>query len=776
MLICELALPIVVSFYIGLSLIISAIILAVILFIKKYGFLKQLLVISIFAAFGIGLWTVENIKYQECQHLYEGQELYLTLQIVEEPEITKNGYYLYTAVPIGEAAPFKYKITFNTFTYQKCEVYDNVRGLFLLNKSLDVYGDYNRSLGIAFSARVVNTEEIEFITKNINDKPFNYLFFRIKGYVSEILDEYTGLNSAFTKSIMLGDISGLSSNDYNALKNSGLLHIVSVSGLHVSILTAIILMLLSSIKKKRFRYILCFVFLFILAGVCGFSPSVMRAVFMTGITFIGKFTRRRADPLNAFGAAVLIMLIFSPFLVISPSFLLSFSATLGMLLLHKPIMKVVSTFIFNLFNYVPDTVSYNIISAFILSLSCTIFTLPISIYFFGSFSFMGIISNVLIMSVINITFTLCVLIVLIGWIPIVSSLAFLFAFIVNWGVVYIMAVTKFISGFTYSIINASSFNMSIEILVIALIVGLITFILLLRLEKNDKNHKRNEKRHYIKIVIPVFVVLILITASIFLQKIIIEADNLLTLTFINVGQGECAAIMQKDSAIIVDCGGSLSPGENTVAYLMKNGIKKIPLVILSHLHEDHTNGLAYLCEIYDIDEIVIPFTEGDPSIYVEISMIAAQEGAKLTVIEKDEERIFDETSIKMLTNHFIPTTNDQNENSIVIITELGNFKAMLTGDITSPAENRLIDYGALLDVDLLNIPHHGSNYSTSEDLLLSTTPILSVISVGKNSYGHPSSEVINRLISYGDVLITRDCGYVEIKTDGLKMNVYKESK
>ncbi|MDF2686655.1 MAG: internalization-related competence protein ComEC/Rec2, partial [Clostridia bacterium] len=611
----------------------------------------------------------------------------------------------------------------------------------------------------------------------INNKPSGYIFYQIKQYVTKILNKFTGEHSGFTKSLVLGDTGELSSSDYNSLKNSGLLHIASVSGLHVSILTGLILILLSSMKRKRLKYILCFLFLFILTGVCGFSPSVLRAVFMTGVTFIGNFFQRKADSLNAFGLAVLLILTFSPFLIISPSFLLSFAATLGMLILQKPLMTGVSTLIFRFFNYVPDIVSYNIISVFILSLSCTIFTLPVSVYFFGSFSVMGVLSNVLTMTVINFTFALCILIVLIGWIPIISSIAYVLSFLINWGVVYIMAVTKFLSGFNISSLDFLSLNKGPEIFIIALLIGFITFLLLNSIKKPEQNKNKNKiKRKYIKICVPILVTLILIGTSIFLQKIFINNDNNLTFSFVNVGQGECAAIIQKNEAVIVDCGGSLSPGENAADYLMKNGVEKIPYVILSHLHEDHTNGIAYLCEIYDIDEIIVPYTEGDPAIYVEITMIAAEEGAKLTVIEKDEERKFGQVSIKLLTNHFLPETKDQNENSIVVITEYVDFKAMLTGDITAAAEKRLLGYGSLLDIDLLGIPHHGSSYSTSVEFLTAATPVFSVISVGKNSYGHPASEVIDRLIEYGNVLITKDCGYVEVKTDGKKMDIFKENR
>jgi hypothetical protein len=320
MLACESVLPFGVLLYFILFFLLCAVLSAIFLYIKQKDRFKklfeQLLVIFIFCILGIGLWSLKYYDYSECQNKYEDKELYLSLQIVDEPKISKNGYYIYTAVPIG-GIPFKYKITFVTDTYKNTEPYDNVRGTFILNKPEEDYADYNRTSDVIFNAGFINTDELEFI--RINEKPFNYLFYRIKKYVGGVLDKYTGKNSGFTRSIVLGDTSGLSLSDYNSLKNSGLLHIASVSGLHISVLTGLILMLLSSMKKKRLKYFLCFLFLFVLTGVCGFSPSVLRSVFMTGVTFTGKFIRRRADSLNALGLAILLMLITSPFLIISPS-------------------------------------------------------------------------------------------------------------------------------------------------------------------------------------------------------------------------------------------------------------------------------------------------------------------------------------------------------------------------------------------------------------------------------------------------------------------------
>ena len=109
---------------------------------------------------------------------------------------------------------------------------------------------------------------------------------------------------------------------------------------------------------------------------------------------------------------------------------------------------------------------------------------------------------------------------------------------------------------------------------------------------------------------------------------------------------------------------------------------------------------------------------------------------------------------------------------IVSLIRYGDFKALLTGDITADCERRLIDhYGLDIDVSLMSVPHHGSISSSCAEFIGVVSPELSVISVGKNSYGEPDSSVISRLLEYGEVYSTLIVGTVEVTTDGTTVEV-----
>ena len=133
----------------------------------------------------------------------------------------------------------------------------------------------------------------------------------------------------------------------------------------------------------------------------------------------------------------------------------------------------------------------------------------------------------------------------------------------------------------------------------------------------------------------------------------------------------------------------------------------------------------------------------------------------------------------MLTKHLDPTSDDQNENSIVGLCEYGNFRALFTGDITSKAEKRLVSaYGNALDCDVLSVPHHGSKSSSSTAFLNACSPIYAVVSVGaKNTYGHPTEEAMNRISDTGATLYRTDkLSTVAVRTDGEKMEVLSDDE
>lgn len=751
-----------------LAVIVPFAILFSVKFSKKIIF-KYIAVICAFASLSQGLWSVKQENYRKITDEYDGKEIYLTLQMVEEPELSRNGYWMCTAKAVGDEVPFSGKIYFVDYT-NNLGIFDYISGYFELNKSEEKFEKRNKGDNILFFAKL-NAKETYDIYKT-NETTALKFFYSIKSYIVDTLDDSIGHNSVFARGLITGDDSVLPENDYVALQNSGLAHITSVSGLHVSILSAIVLRFLFFLKNKVARNFLCLGTLIILCGICGFAPSALRAAFMIGVTFVGEMIGRKGDSRNAFGIAVLCLLIPSPFLICSVSFLLSFFATLGIILLNPILSKLSFTFLFTSFSYIPSRFMRGIISSITISISCLIFVSPITYLFFGTVTPASIIANLLTISVVNIVFFLCIVILALGLIPFGSFIAAPFAFITNLGVNYIMFVANRISALTISGLSFNFGNINILwYIVIALVLGASIAVLVL----TKKHIKKKKLKTASKIICIVSISLFVLTFS--LRFFITDnhkdiPDNVLVVTFLNVGQGNCAIIQYGDELAVVDCGGSLPAGQLAADYLRKNKIDDIDYLFISHLHDDHSNGVSILCDKYSVDKIIMPSTEGEAEMLSEVLGAAEKNDIPIIYADDDFTINFGDTIIEVMTEHLDPDAEDQNENSVTLLLEYLDFSALFTGDITANAERRIIESYGPFSIDVISVPHHGSKYSSSEEFIAFTSPIISVASVSAgNTYGHPDGSVIARLERYGDVFTTKEHGNVVIKTDGVYINV-----
>ena len=141
---------------------------------------------------------------------------------------------------------------------------------------------------------------------------------------------------------------------------------------------------------------------------------------------------------------------------------------------------------------------------------------------------------------------------------------------------------------------------------------------------------------------------------------------------------------------------------------------------------------------------------------------AHENGVRLMYISHDTE--FDAGGISLRLYAPFPK-GDKNERGIMLTAEVGDERVLITGDVAGATERKLVEAQDLSDTDILVVGHHGSKYSTSEELLQETEPELAIISVGYNNYGHPAEEVLDRLREH-DVTIYRtdECGRILIST------------
>jgi competence protein ComEC len=231
-----------------------------------------------------------------------------------------------------------------------------------------------------------------------------------------------------------------------------------------------------------------------------------------------------------------------------------------------------------------------------------------------------------------------------------------------------------------------------------------------------------------------------------------------TIQFPDVGQGDCALItLASGKNILIDGGGAYDDrfdmGRRIVApYLWNQGIHRIDLVILSHPHPDHMNGLKYLVRSFNLGEVWTSGLDKDLPGYAELERLISDRGIPLRVVSAaDPPMMISNAEVALL--HPAPGFHSsqrkayaaENSRSLVVRIAFEGKVFLFTGDIGEDAEKELLQSNKNLRCDLIKVPHHGSKSSSSEPFLSRTRPAIGVVTVGsRNRYHHPSPEVVER--------------------------------
>ena len=261
-------------------------------------------------------------------------------------------------------------------------------------------------------------------------------------------------------------------------------------------------------------------------------------------------------------------------------------------------------------------------------------------------------------------------------------------------------------------------------------------------------------------------------------------DGRLHLIFCDVGQGDAILAVKGSTQILIDGG----PNEKVLTCLSSHlpfWDRQIELVVATHPEYDHLTGLVSVIQRYRILQIVSNSLLAESGVFQKFraevvsrqipvhSPKAGEEikigGIKLKILyppEKLGEEIVWKTLVQPKVLGLSTYTGNFNKTAIVTLLEFGDFQTLLTGDVGVEEEAKILP--ALSEVEVLKVAHHGSKYSTSESLLAATRPKLAVISVGANNrYGHPASEVLERLRAVGAKIRRTDLeGEIELVSDG----------
>ncbi|MHB8137632.1 MAG: DNA internalization-related competence protein ComEC/Rec2 [Smithellaceae bacterium] len=573
---------------------------------------------------------------------------------------------------------------------------------------------------------------------------------------------------------------------------TGTSHILSISGLHISMVAAgcffliFFLMKFSEYLMLRFNIIklataAAIVPVAIYAFVAGMGTTVLRATLMALAFLIALIFGKQKDIYNILFGAAFIILIIAPESLFDISFQLSFSAVFAILYIVSKLSDLTLPIPASAPCWL-QTLIRRVYVFILVSAAATLGTLPIIIYYFNRVSTVTLIANL-------------VAVPLLGMVTLIPAMAFILTAICSpWLAGILIKVASFFTGIAVAIINWmaslswSSFSVVkpniVEITLFYVILFLLIAIIGDNSEKKDKGFLACHPS-FRKMILLIALTLMIANAVYLVLKDQYSTD--LKITAIDVGQGS-AALFQFPRGInmLIDGGGfndsSFDIGKSVIApFLYAQRIRKIDIVVLTHPHPDHLQGLIYILNNFDVSEVWHSGIKANSNLYllwektifdrkIKIKYLSAQSppvnisGVHINFLwpllpsgQDDQEISYDET----------------NDSSMVMKITHGAKSFLVTGDITARAEALLIESGQILKSDLLFVPHHGSLYSSSADFIHSVSSRFAIISAGKkNIFRHPHPAVLDRYSSAGiDIFRTDKDGAISIYSDGKTINI-----
>jgi len=245
-------------------------------------------------------------------------------------------------------------------------------------------------------------------------------------------------------------------------------------------------------------------------------------------------------------------------------------------------------------------------------------------------------------------------------------------------------------------------------------------------------------------------VLLLLLANVFIwQGVAASADSAARIYFLNVGQGDATLITAGDHQILVD-GGPDGSVIRELSKIMPAWDRTLDLVVLTHPQADHLTGLFSVLDRYSVKEILAAFSDYDSSLNGEWLKAARQSGAQLNYADSSDDYYFGNLYIDtLLPLNSSAQSPDINEDSVILRVNGESFSVLMMGDAGFATEDHLFNIYPQMSADILKVGHHGSKYSSSVGFLERINSDSAVVSVGKNSYGHPAPETLDRLIAVG---------------------------
>ena len=630
---------------------------------------------------------------------------------------------------------------------------------------------------------ILDAKDIRIVKEEESFSPDIYLH-RLNLAISDKYKKILGDKNAGSLSAMvLGDKRGLDEEIKELYQENSISHLLSISGLHISLLGGAVFLFLRRLKISfSFPLITSSIILIIYGAFTGFSVSTSRAIVMMSVLFISFVIGKSYDLPSGLALAALILIVMNHRVIYQSGFLLSFFAVIGIFYIMPELLYIFKVDIYHKRGIIKGL--HLLLASIISSISILLATLPIVLNNFYEVSLTGIILNIIViplMSLVVITGLLG------GFVALVSE-----------------TMGSFLLGITHYILNLYTLfcRLGDRLTFLRLIIGkpdkwqivlyylllviLFYFLALKRRENKLRSLKNNLPEEYN--TSKRIVVTGLMTFTSFL--IIAYKPREFSINMLDIGQGDCFVVNDGNNDIYIsDCGSTTVQNvgkTRLLPFLKSKGWGKVDTIFISHMDKDHVNGVNDLlkCAEITIGRIIISASYKSDKLNCaeleELKELAKMRDIKLFYMKKGDEIVGKDISFRCIYPTGEEDIKDQNEASIVMRMDYKGLSMLFTGDIAGSTEEKIIEGSDedILDCDILKVCHHGSKNSSTDDFLKKGRPKLYLISCGlMNRYGHPHRDALSRMTGEGGrILRTDHMGGTQIKLADGKLIITKAGK
>ena len=673
------------------------------------------------------LWSLgyQAVFYEPLEQLPEGK-VKIEAELLRTPEPTQYGWGAEIRMKLGTRS-------FDGILYASekfpAEPGDVLTCMATLRKA-SAEELYRRSEGILLIASSKTTPRV------VKKGSFSQFPAKISGRLQTLCRHIFPKNvSGLMQALLTGNRSGLSDGQKKDLRRAGIYHIAAISGMHVSVLIGAICIFLRRRPRLRLLFGLPIIVFFVL--MTGASASAMRAGFMQAFLLLSSAVDRDYDPPTSIAAALLLILLQNPWAIAGVGLQLSFCAVIGIALFAKKLCNALlhlKTVEFVGSRFVLLRRLFQSVSVVLAtSLSVSAVSLPLLILYFGEYSLIGIVSNVLLLWLIPVLLIGGILSCIAGAVYLPAAIACGTA--LSYPAQFVLDAAKLLGNVPFGVLSAEN---GYHVIFLFMFYAALLAMLILPIQN---------KRLCVFLLAGAFAV------CMGLSVLEISRSDF-SFSMLDVGQGQCLILQSGGKFAMIDCGAGYAPdaAEKAEQYLRRQGCRSLDCVIVTHFDFDHVSGLLYLFEEFPVKNLIVPNTGYDKPLRRSVLHAAEEAGVSVCCLQKDDFLLLGEAVLQLM----LPCAEQREDNcGICVLASCREYDILITGDLPKEEEPKLTLPAD--GVELLVAGHHGSNSSTGQPLLEKARPQAVLISVGEeNAYGHPNEETLQRIARSGAVIVRTD--------------------